>query len=76
MSGKGSEVGINFNQLAYLIGKLANDRIKICLDTCHLWDAGYNIKNYEEFKAELIKYDLLRHVSVIHLNDSKWPKFT
>ncbi|UUD35551.1 deoxyribonuclease IV [Mycoplasmopsis caviae] len=71
MSGKGSEVGINFNQLAYLIGKLANDRIKICLDTCHLWDAGYNIKNYEEFKAELIKYDLLRHVSVIHLNDSK-----
>ncbi|EGV00163.1 endonuclease IV [Mycoplasmopsis columbina SF7] len=71
MAGKGTEVGVNFDQLSYLIRTLDNERIQMCLDTCHIWDAGYNIKNYDEFKAELKKYDLLKHIKVIHLNDSK-----
>ncbi|ADV34775.1 putative endonuclease 4 (plasmid) [Mesomycoplasma conjunctivae] len=71
MSGKGTEVGTNFAQLRYLIDELANDRLQICLDTCHVWDAGYNIKNYQEFKSEINKYNLLKHIKVIHLNDSK-----
>ncbi|OAB48826.1 deoxyribonuclease IV [Mycoplasmopsis gallinarum] len=71
MAGKGSEIGINFDQMHYLIKTLNNERIQMCLDTCHIWDAGYNIKEYEIFKQELIKYDLLKHIKVIHLNDSK-----
>lgn len=71
MAGKGTEIGINFEQISYLINKLNSDRIAICLDTCHLWDAGYNLKDYQSFKDELKKWNLLKHVKVIHLNDSK-----
>lgn len=71
MAGKGTEISINFDELRYFIDEIDNERFKICLDTCHVWDAGYNIKNYEEFKEELKKYNLLKEIKVIHLNDSK-----
>ncbi|MGP1451657.1 MAG: deoxyribonuclease IV [Metamycoplasmataceae bacterium] len=71
MSGKGTEVGINFEQMRYILNEVNNERIQICLDTCHVWDAGYNIQNYEEFKQEINKWNLLKHIKVIHLNDSK-----
>ncbi|WP_406616762.1 deoxyribonuclease IV [Mycoplasmopsis adleri] len=71
MAGKGTEVGINFGQIRYFIDQINNERFQICLDTCHIWDAGYDIKNYDEFKATLAKYDLTKHIKVIHLNDSK-----
>ncbi|VEU60814.1 putative endonuclease 4 [Mycoplasmopsis bovigenitalium] len=70
MAGKGTEICKNFEQIKYVIDKVANERLQICLDTCHLWDAGYNLKNYEEFKKQLIDFDLLKNVRVIHLNDS------
>ncbi|VEU63605.1 deoxyribonuclease IV [Mycoplasmopsis bovirhinis] len=71
MSGKGTEIGINFEQIRYLLDEVDHDRVQVCLDTCHLWDAGYDLSNYQEFKTELNKYNLLKHVKVIHLNDSK-----
>ncbi|BBA22070.1 deoxyribonuclease IV [Mycoplasmopsis bovirhinis] len=71
MSGKGTEIGINFEQIRYLLDWTNDPRVQVCLDTCHLWDAGYDLQNYQEFKQELFKYDLLKHVKVIHLNDSK-----
>ncbi|MEA4115380.1 deoxyribonuclease IV [Mycoplasma sp. 744] len=71
MAGKGSEIGINLEQLSYLIKSLNSTRVKMCLDTCHIWDAGYDLKNYETFKKELINFDLLKEIKVIHLNDSK-----
>ncbi|MCS4536810.1 deoxyribonuclease IV [Mycoplasma sp. CSL7475-4] len=71
MSGKGTEVFTNFEQMQYIINKCNSERIQLCLDTCHIWDAGYDIKNYEEFKQQLEHYDLKKHVKVIHLNDSK-----
>ncbi|WLP85504.1 deoxyribonuclease IV [Mycoplasma seminis] len=71
MSGKGSEVGTNFEQLAHVLQWVDSDRVQICLDTCHVWDAGYDIQEYGEFKEELKKWDLLRRIKVIHLNDSK-----
>ncbi|EIN15444.1 Endonuclease IV [Mycoplasmopsis agalactiae 14628] len=71
MAGKGTEVGINFDQINYFIRKIRNDRFAVCLDTCHVFDAGYDIRKYEEFKAEINKYNLLPHIKVIHLNDSK-----
>ncbi|OYD27080.1 endonuclease IV [Mycoplasma testudineum] len=71
MAGKGTEIGIKFEQLLRVIEAVKSPRLSICLDTCHLWDAGYNLKKYDEFKKELVAKDLLKHVSVIHLNDSK-----
>ncbi|WP_036452332.1 deoxyribonuclease IV [Mycoplasma buteonis] len=71
MSGKGTEIGINFAQITYLLKEVNSDRLAVCLDTCHLWDAGYDLKQYYQFKNELNKYNLLPKVKVIHLNDSK-----
>ncbi|PAK21032.1 deoxyribonuclease IV [Mycoplasmopsis agassizii] len=73
MAGKGSEIGRTFEQLLEVIKNLNNGRLGICLDTCHMWDAGYNLKNYDEFMSELENKDVLKHVKVIHLNDSKNP---
>ena len=77
MAGKGSEIGKTLEELKILIDKIDSDRIGICLDTCHLWDGGYDIKNDFEsnegkrFITQLEKMDLLKKVKVIHLNDSK-----
>ncbi|RIV16247.1 deoxyribonuclease IV [Mycoplasmopsis gallopavonis] len=71
MSGKGTEIGINFEQVAYILEWVKSERVQVCLDTCHLWDAGYNLKEYQNFKQELKKWNLLERVKVIHLNDSK-----
>ncbi|QBF34721.1 deoxyribonuclease IV [Mycoplasmopsis phocirhinis] len=71
MAGKGTEIFTNFEQMKYILEKCNSDRIQLCLDTCHIWDAGYNVKNYDEFKILLQKYDLQKYVKVIHLNDSK-----
>ncbi|QNM93350.1 deoxyribonuclease IV [Mycoplasma sp. Pen4] len=71
MSGKGTEVGINLEQISHILKWTNSDRIKVCLDTCHIWDAGYDIKDYENFKNELKQWDLLKEIKVIHLNDSK-----
>lgn len=73
MAGKGTEIGINFKDLKYVVDKVNSDRINICLDTCHVWDAGYDINNYDELIAELKKYDLYKLIKVIHVNDSKNP---
>lgn len=71
MSGKGSEIGINYEQIMYLINEVNDERVQVCLDTCHVWDAGYNIQNYEEFKQELKSSGIFKHIKVVHLNDSK-----
>ncbi|EFF41695.1 deoxyribonuclease IV [Mycoplasmopsis alligatoris] len=73
MSGKGTEIGITYEQIMYLINELKTDRLAACLDTCHVWDAGYNIQKYDQFKKELKESGLLEHIKVIHLNDSKNP---
>ena len=72
MSGKGTEVGSNLEELEYVIKKINNPRLGICLDTCHIWDSGYDIKNnLNSFILKLENMDLLKWVKVIHLNDSK-----
>ncbi|QZE12660.1 deoxyribonuclease IV [Mycoplasma sp. Ms02] len=73
MSGKGSEVGRNYDQIMYVIKNVISDRIKVCLDTCHIWDAGYDLHNYDQFKKELKESGIYEHLKVIHLNDSKNP---
>lgn len=75
MSGKGSEIGITFEQLKKIIdGVECNEHLGVCLDTCHVYSAGYDIVNnldgvLEEFDR-IIGLDKLK---AIHLNDSMMP---
>ncbi len=75
MAGKGSEVGSKLEEIKEIIEKInEKDKIGICLDTCHLQDAGYDIENFDEFLSYLDKLDLFKYVKCIHINDSKNPK--
>lgn len=75
MAGKGSEVGGRFEELRAIIDRIEeNDRIGVCMDTCHVYDAGYDIVNnldgvLEDFDR-IIGMDRLK---AIHINDSKNP---
>lgn len=73
MAGKGTEVGINFEQLAKMIdGITLNDKVSVTFDTCHTNDAGYDIKN--DFDGVLNEFDHvvgIDRLKVLHLNDSK-----
>ena len=72
MAGKGSEVGKTLDEIKEIIDSTKNnEKLGICLDTCHLWDSGYNIKDFDNFVLELKKRNLLEKVLCIHLNDSK-----
>lgn len=74
MSGKGSEIGGKIEDLATVLHHVKRpERIGICLDTCHLNDAGYDVKNWSEFKNLFQKLIPLEKVKAIHLNDSKSP---
>lgn len=73
MAGKGTELGRTFEELAAIIDKVEdNDRLTICLDTCHVHDAGYDIVN--DLDGVLEEFDRiigLDRLAVVHLNDSK-----
>lgn len=73
MAGKGTELGRSFEELAAIIEKVAyNEKLTVCLDTCHVHDAGYDIIN--DLDGVLDHFDKvvgLNRLGVIHLNDSK-----
>lgn len=72
MAGKGSELGINFDELKYIIDNIKyKDKIGVCLDTCHLNDAGYNIENFDKILDEVDEKIGLEKIGCIHINDSK-----
>ncbi|MFI3329733.1 MAG: deoxyribonuclease IV [bacterium] len=73
MSGKGTEIGRNFNEVKQIIDLIeCKNRIGVCLDTCHIFDSGYDIvSNYNNVKEEFNKTIGLNYLKVIHLNDSK-----
>jgi len=75
MAGKGSEVGGRFEELRAIIDRIAvNDRIGVCLDTCHTYDAGYDIAgNLDGVLTEFDKIVGLDRLRAIHLSDSKHP---
>ena len=75
MAGKGTEVGSRFEELAAILDKVElSDKMGVCLDTCHVYDAGYDIVNDLDGVLEafdrIIGLDRLR---AIHVNDSKNP---
>lgn len=72
MSGKGTELGTNFDDLKYIIDNIEyNKNVGICLDTCHLNDAGYDIFKFDEILDEVDSKIGLEKVGCIHINDSK-----
>lgn len=73
MSGKGSEIGSRFEELRQIIDKVElNNKLGVCLDTCHVYDAGYDIVN--DLNGVLQEFDSvvgLNRLKAVHLNDSK-----
>ncbi|WP_432645953.1 deoxyribonuclease IV [Mitsuokella sp.] len=73
MAGKGTEVGRSFEELRAIIDRVEQqDKIGVCLDTCHVWDGGYDIQNHlDEVLTEFDKIIGLDRLKAIHLNDSQ-----
>ena len=72
MAGKGTEVGRTFEELQSIMEKVQlSDKLGVCLDTCHVWDAGYDIVN--DLDGVLEEFDRvigLKRLKAIHINDS------
>lgn len=75
MAGKGSEVGRSFEELREILDRVTlSDHMGICLDTCHVWDGGYDIVNHlDEVLTEFDRIIGLSRLKAIHLNDSLNP---
>ena len=75
MAGKGTEVGRTFHEVKAIMDKInVKERIGVCIDTCHMFDSGYDIVNdYTNVKKLLDEVIGIEHIKVIHLNDSKNP---
>ena len=75
MAGKGTEVGRSFQEIAEIISKVnLKEKMGVCLDTCHIHDAGYDIVNdLDNVLDEFDKIIGLERLKAIHLNDSKNP---
>ena len=74
MAGKGSEVGGKFEELKAIIDAVGSDRVGVCMDTCHVYDAGYDIVNdLDGVLAEFDRVVGLDKLKAMHLNDSKNP---
>lgn len=75
MAGKGSEVGGRFEELREILDRVdLKDKMGVCLDTCHVHDAGYDIVNHpDEVLAEFDRVIGLDRLRAVHVNDSKNP---
>ena len=75
MAGKGSEIGRNFEELARIYdGVKYNDKLKVCFDTCHVNDSGYDLVN--DLSGTFTQFDKIigaDQIAVFHINDSKNP---
>lgn len=73
MAGKGSEIGRSFEELAAIYdGVKYSDKLRVCLDLCHLNDAGYDVQN--DFDGVIDRFDRLlgkKNAAILHINDSK-----
>lgn len=72
MAGKGSEVGRNFGELREILDRVTlGDKMGVCLDTCHVWDGGYDIVNHlDEVLEEFDQVIGLDRLYAVHFNDS------
>jgi deoxyribonuclease-4 len=76
-AGQGSNLGYRFEHLAYLIDRVeARERVGVCLDTCHTFTAGYDLRTPEAYEATMKAFDEIvgfEYLSGMHINDSKPP---
>lgn len=74
-AGQGSNLGWKFEQLAYIIDRIDDkSRVGVCLDTCHMFTAGYDIRTKEAYDISMAQFDSLigfKYLKGMHLNDSK-----
>lgn len=71
MAGKGTEVGRTFEELKEIINLIKDkEHIGVCLDTCHVWDAGYDISDFDKVLDEFDAVIGLDKLKAIHINDS------
>ena len=74
MAGKGSEVGGRFQELKLILDAVGSSRVGVCLDTCHVYDGGYDIvKDLDGVLSEFDRIIGLDRLKALHLNDSKNP---
>ena len=72
MAGKGTEVGKTFEEIAFIIEHIEDkSRIGVCMDTCHINDAGYDIGEFDKVLDEFDKVIGLKYLKCLHINDSK-----
>ena len=72
MAGKGSECASNFMEIKQIIdGVKKNQNLRVCLDTCHINDAGYNLNDFDKVLKEFDSVIGLDRLACIHVNDSK-----
>ncbi|NWF66596.1 MAG: deoxyribonuclease IV [Campylobacterales bacterium] len=74
-AGQGSNLGYKFEHLAYLIDKIEDkSRVGVCLDTCHTFTAGYDLRTKEAFEKTFLEFDKIvgfKYLKGMHINDSK-----
>ena len=75
MAGKGTELGRTIEEIKEIIDGVENkERIGVCLDTCHLNDAGYDMSDFDKYLDDFDKIIGLSYIKCIHINDSKNPQ--
>jgi len=70
------KIGVTLEEIAEIINDLEDKRVKVCLDTCHLWSAGYDISDIKKFDQFLKEFDAkigLEKLEAWHVNDSRDP---
>jgi len=76
-AGQGSNLGYKFEHLAYIIDKIEDkDRVGVCIDTCHMFTAGYDIRTRETYDKTWNEFDAIvgrKYLMGMHINDSKPP---
>ena len=76
-AGQGTNIGYKFEHLASIIDQVDNkERVKICIDTCHIFAAGYDIRTKEAYEKTMAEFDSIigfDKLAGMHLNDSKKP---
>ncbi len=76
-TGSGGQVGSNAEELLFLFKLIKNkERIKFCLDTCHLFQGGYDLRSFKDYEKTFQEFEFFfknKLIAGIHLNDSKAP---
>ena len=72
MAGKGSEIGYDFKQIRYLMDHAKyGDKLRVCMDTCHIHDAGYDLSDFDKILDDFDSIIGLDRLVCMHINDSK-----